>query len=890
MTDQLARLKSAFSDRYAIESELGQGGMATVYLAEDLKHHRKVAVKVLKPELAAILGAERFLKEIEVTANLQHPNILPLYDSGEADTFLFYVMPYVEGDTLRDKIDREKQLPVEDTVEIAKSVAAALSFAHERDVVHRDIKPENILLQSGQALVADFGIALAVTAAGGTRLTETGLSLGTPHYMSPEQATGDRELDARSDVYSLGCVVYEMLVGDPPHTGSTVQAIIAKVLSEDPSPITQTRSLVPPNVDAAVKKAIAKSPADRFGTAAKFAEALTNPAFALAASTASVHLAPESGPWKRLTVALGGLAALFAGVALWALLRPEAEVPLLKLSVALPAGQEFAEPSSGSGLALSADGATLAYMGPNEAGLWQLFARHRDELNATPVGDNQRIPFDPALSPDGREVAYIAGVPGLILVSSVQGGAPRAVFDSARAGGGLDWGSDDALYFENMSGGISRVPAGGGPPEVVSVVDRDGGEFWHRWTDVLPSAKGALFTIGAPGSFELAAVDFQTGAINRLGPGFSVRYAATGHVVWTTEEGALMAAPFDERELELTGPAVEMLQGVSGDPVGAAHLALSETGTLVYSTGSTVTLEPAWVGRDGTPRDIDPGWRIRPNVWISLALSPDGKRLAVTGRGASGLSLWIKQLDMGPLSRLTFEGEQSFRPAWTPDGRSVIFVSDRGRGGNDFAFWRKRADGSGVAELVMDDDGVAQEGFFSHDGTWFVYRVGAGNGRDIYARRLGLDSAVTPLLTAEFEERSPTLSPDDRWLAYMSNESGRDEVYVRPFPNVADGRWQVSTEGGFEPVWAHNGTELFYRNGANELVVAQVTTTGSTFSVGQQRVLFSMTGFRTDPNHPSYDVSPDDQRFVMFRTIQTGTGELIWIENWFAELKEKVGN
>ena len=300
MPEITARLTTALADRYAIEREIGAGGMATVYLAEDLKHHRKVAVKVLRPELAAVLGAERFLKEIEVTANLQHPNILPLYDSGEADAFLYYVMPYIEGESLRDKLNREKQLAVEETVEIAKSVAGALSYAHERGVIHRDIKPENILLQAGQALVADFGIALAVSQAGGTRLTETGLSLGTPHYMSPEQALGDRELDARSDVYSLGATVYEMLVGDPPHMGSTVQAIIAKVLSETPSPITRARELVPPNVDAAVRQSLAKTPADRFHSAAEFAEALTNPAFTLqTAATQAAERAAPAEPWKR---------------------------------------------------------------------------------------------------------------------------------------------------------------------------------------------------------------------------------------------------------------------------------------------------------------------------------------------------------------------------------------------------------------------------------------------------------------------------------------------------------------------------------------------------------------------------------------------------------------
>ncbi len=257
MPEITSRLSTALADRYRIERHLGEGGMATVYLAKDLKHDRKVAVKVLRPELAAIIGAERFLKEIEVTANLQHPNILALYDSGEADTFLYYVMPYVEGESLRQRLNREKQLPVEESIETTKAVASALDSAHRHDVIHRDIKPENILLHDGQPVVADFGIALAVTKAGGTRLTETGLSLGTPHYMSPEQATGDRELDAKSDIYSLGCVLFEMLAGDPPYTFPTAQAVIAKVITDEPPRLTAVRKMVPLHVEAVVDKAVA---------------------------------------------------------------------------------------------------------------------------------------------------------------------------------------------------------------------------------------------------------------------------------------------------------------------------------------------------------------------------------------------------------------------------------------------------------------------------------------------------------------------------------------------------------------------------------------------------------------------------------------------------------
>src|SRR5213596_2312469 len=277
MSDPLERLGAALAEHYAIEREIGAGGMATVYLAQDLRHDRAVALKVLRPELAAVIGAERFLAEIKLTANLQHPHILPLFDSGEADAFLFYVMPFVEGESLRDRLVREKQLPIADALRITAEVASALDYAHRHGVIHRDIKPENVMLHDGQALVADFGIALAASKAGGARMTETGMSLGTPHYMSPEQAMGEREITARSDVYALGAVLYEMLSGDPPFTGSTAQAIVARVVTESPRPLLPQRHTIPPHVEAAVLTALEKLPADRFATAALFAEALANP-------------------------------------------------------------------------------------------------------------------------------------------------------------------------------------------------------------------------------------------------------------------------------------------------------------------------------------------------------------------------------------------------------------------------------------------------------------------------------------------------------------------------------------------------------------------------------------------------------------------------------------
>ncbi|MEZ0335686.1 MAG: serine/threonine-protein kinase, partial [Gemmatimonadales bacterium] len=286
MPELLTRLQSALSDRYRLEREIGAGGMATVYVAHDIRHDRRVALKVLRPELAAVIGAERFLAEIRLTANLQHSHILPLFDSGAADSYLFYVMPYVQGETLRDRITREKQLPVADAIRIATEIASALDYAHRSGVVHRDIKPENILLHDGQALVADFGIALAASKASGARMTETGMSLGTPHYMSPEQAMGEREITARSDVYALGAVLYEMLTGDPPFTGSTAQAVVARVVTESPRPLTAQRHTIPPHVEAAVLTALEKLPADRFATAAQFAEALGNRGYASVTATA----------------------------------------------------------------------------------------------------------------------------------------------------------------------------------------------------------------------------------------------------------------------------------------------------------------------------------------------------------------------------------------------------------------------------------------------------------------------------------------------------------------------------------------------------------------------------------------------------------------------------
>ena len=591
MTNPVARLNAALEGRYAIERELGEGGMATVYLADDLKHERKVALKVLKPELAAVVGAERFLAEIKTTANLTHPHILPLFDSGEVDGFLFYVMPHIEGESLRERIDREKQLGVDDSVAITQKVANALDYAHGHGVVHRDIKPGNILLsEQGEPLVADFGIALAVAQAGAGRITETGLSLGTPHYMSPEQATGDRDVDPRSDVYALGCVLYEMLAGQPPFSATTAQAVLVKILTADAPSITSERRTVPPHVGHALARALEKLPADRFTSAAEFAAALGDPSFTYEArARTSVTASPPEplatrapatmpGPWKRLTIAMTTLAALFAVAFAWLLLRPQQPRQVGRFELTFSEGQE---PRIGGGInvALSPDGSRLVYAGQSQ--LWQ---RRLNQLEPEPIPGTEGA-RNAVFSPDGTSLAF-NGDGSLKTVSLLGGPTLTVVASSVPTGaGGLDWGSDGMLYFTNGQGAIQRVPASGG--EATPVTTNDAGTR-HQFVVALPESQGLLFTIrrGGPEESEIAVMGFEDGEVRTLLPGAMARYATSGHLVYAAGNGTLLGAPFDLGRLEVTGPSVGLLEGVSVGGNSPSRFALSETGTLFYVQGA----------------------------------------------------------------------------------------------------------------------------------------------------------------------------------------------------------------------------------------------------------------------------------------------------------------
>jgi serine/threonine-protein kinase len=874
MIDALARLTAALAERYRIERELGQGGMATVYLAHDLKHDRHVALKVLKPELAAVLGAERFVVEIKTTASLQHPHILPLFDSGSADGFLFYVMPYVEGETLRTKLDRETQLSIDEAVKISTEVADALDYAHRHGVIHRDIKPENILLHDGRPMVADFGIALALSAAAGGRMTETGLSLGTPHYMSPEQATAEKELTSRSDIYSLGCVLYEMLTGNPPHTGATAQQIIMKILTEEAAPVTTLRKAVPPNVAAAAAKAVERIPADRFETARAFADALTNPMFTVAT------VGPDSGPGRRGTdwraraaLPLAVLAVLLLVAAAWGWLRPRGRESALGVF-------EIRMKGGGGNVAVSPDGHSITYTNAEE----NMMLRQRGALEAKVI-PGVRSASSSIFSPGGDSIALVTGYPGSLMVASLQGGTPRVVVrDSAGAFGGA-WGRDGTLYYIHAGGALMRVPAAGGSPKLVARPDSAQGHTNLGFPDLLPGEDAALVTVYSASPPQIGVVDLHTGTTRIIASGLMARFGSPDQVIVVRATGDLVALPFDARRRVATGPGVELGERMQVPTSNSStSFALSKTGDLFYNIGGARYGTVVRVDRSGRAKPIDPDWQ---EIYSGLALSPDGTRLALSKYNAGRDELWLKALDRGPLTRLAFGGGLTYRPAWSPDGRSITFVSDRDPAHPE-AIYRISAMGGGETEMVFRGPTSIDEVLWSADGRWLVYRAGSGGARDLFAVRWGSKDAPVPIAAGQFEERSPALSRDNRYIAYVSDESGRAEVYVRPFPDVASARWQVSTGGGTEPRWSHSGRELFYRSAAGDLIAAPVVP-GPAFKVAEERPLFSTLDFQNDNMHSMYDVLPDDQGFLFVRQEGGSESRVVVIENWRKLLDQRRG-
>ena len=870
MTDAVQRLSASLADRYTIERELGAGGMATVYLAHDVRHDRKVALKVLRPELAAILGGERFLKEIRLTANLQHPHILPLHDSGEAEGIVYYVMPYVEGESLRDRLNHEKQLPVEDAVRIAREVADALDYAHRHHVVHRDIKPENILLHDGRALVADFGIALAVSSAGGgTRLTETGMSLGTPHYMAPEQAMGEREITPKADIYALGCVLYEMLTAEPPFTGATAQAIIARVMTEEPRSLTLQRRTIPPHVEAAVQKALEKLPADRFGSAAQFAEALGNRDYSVPVTRAAPGAADRGArraadPARRW--APWAVAALAVVVAAFGWMRRSgaaAATDPVRFYHVPDSGHSATSACCGPPLAISPDGRTLAYEGQIQR--IQVWVRALRELAARPLAGTEgaRNLF---FSPDGQWVGYSSS--GNLMKVPVAGGAPVTIAEIGSQLLGATWTADNHIVFARLdSTGLFRVTADGGTPERLTRPDTTAGESGHVWPHYVPETNALLFTVwpktGALGAAHVGLMRLGRRDVRIVSPGSMPQYAA-GHLVTLRDGGVVVAQRFDPSSGDTSGPLVRLADGIITRAAGLGEFGLSRTGTLVYQLGNVGSVV-ALMGEGGAETRV-PLALPQVSHFDNPRFSPDGRRVVLAGFHdvESRHVGYIIDLERGTSLRLTFGGNTEFLE-WTPDGQRVVY-----RKGDTLA--TSRGDRSGAEEVVLAPGGRTLVGRIAVGAGWVAFSTTGGGGSDLWALPVDAPDSARAYLVTPFNEGAPALSPDGRWIAYVSNETGRDEVYVSSFPQPGP-RATVSIDGGAEPQWGRDGRTLYFRNEPGELVAARLRQEPSGYSVESRRVLLRGV-FERSTGGAEYDVHPRGGRFVTLAT-SGGGGRLV---------------
>ena len=891
--DNAAKLNQVLAGRYTIERQIGAGGMATVYLARDIKHNRNVALKVLRPELGAVLGPERFLSEINVTANLQHPHLLPLFDSGEANGLLFYVMPFVDGESLRDRLEREHQLPIDEAVRIGVAIASALDYAHKRKVIHRDLKPENILLQGGQPMITDFGIALAVSNAGGARVTQTGLSLGTPQYMSPEQATGDRGIDARSDIYSLAAIIYEMLTGDPPHMGSTTQAIIARVLTDRPQRPRVIRDTVPEHVDAAVMHALSKIPADRFSTAGEFAEALSGtravavPRPASMQPTMTYDVVPAGSQWRRrLTPALiwlpiGLLAGSLGAIALMSSEQRPDRAAHFQIAFA-----DSTEAIGGSGvsIAISRDGSALAFVGDGPQGRG-IYHRRLDGLEARFIRGTENG-ISPEFSPDGQSLAFILN--NTIKKVPVTGGAPIPVGDTV--GNHLSWSDRGEIIF-HYARGIARVSVEGGPHTIIARPDSSRGHLRYAWPNVLPGGKMALITLYKGGTDNqhghLGVLSLRDSSVTELNvSGLNARYVPSGHILFGRADGSVFAAAFSLRRLRVTGPAVPVLESVSLGPGGALKVVISENGTLLYmSMGTSAWRSLVAVNREGKERIL-----VRDtNFFSGPRIDPTGRRMAVARQHARNRTdnsdVWTFDLNSGASSRVTTDSV-SHRPEWLPDGQRIAFV-----GTGTQRLWGTRVrpwDGTGTAE-TLTDTGVHSISF-SQRGKYLAVRrqVAAGAtavGGDIWIAPIDSPRALRPFLTGPATEITPAVSPDGRLIAYVSDETGGPEVYLRPLPGPG-GRATVSIKGGIEPVWSPDGRELFYRSPTH--IMSATIVERPELDVARRDTLFA-DAYVDVTVATNYGIFPNGKEFVFVHNQPSTQRGFYGIANFSEELTRRTG-
>ena len=877
---------------YQIVSLVGAGGMGEVYRARDTRLDRTVAIKVLPERLAERTDLrERFEREARTIASLNHAHICTLYDVGREGGTDYLVMEYVEGETLAERL-KKGPLPVEQVLRYAIEIADALDKAHRKGITHRDLKPGNIMLTKSGAKLLDFGlakwrqgatpgIALSELPTEKSDVTATGTILGTLQYMAPEQVEG-KEADARTDIFAFGVVVYEMATGKKAFEGKTQASLIARILETNPQPIASLQPMTPPALDHLVKRCLAKDPDERWQSAKDICEQLRWISDSRQKTDTPVVAGLVAQQRRVKTRILWAAVVVTVVVTVRLVLylyphlgQPVPEVRMFHFTVGPPEKQHFpVQGNTPSFLSISPDGTKLAFVVVDSSGRNTLWLRNLDSQTARqlPGTDDAAAPF---WSPDSRFIAFTDRAS--LKKIDVTGGSPQTVVDSSAVGGGT-WNRDGVILFATATfgGPILRVSAAGGAATPMPAPAMLSGSAWPRF---LPDGKHFLYlartTNPAAGAIYVGSLDSnQTKLL--VNTNSMAEYSPPGYLLFV-RAGALLAQPFDANRLELKGEAVPIADVVQVSNVnGRAGMDVSDNGVLAYRTvPQTGQLRLVFADRKGAEQPLP----APPHAYRNPRLSPDGQRIAVT-IDEGGSQEWILDIARNTLSRLTFEGAYNGGTAWTPDGKRITFGSDRAGARN--LFWQP-ADGSGNGERLTSANFTQVAGFWSTDGQTLAFeQTGPGTGYDIWTLRLG-DRKATPFLQTRFNEIGPRFSPDGHWLAYASDESGRFEVYVQPYPGPG-GKWQISTDGGSEPIWVRSG-ELFYRNGEKLMVVQ--TTTHPNFSAGNPKMLFEGR-HATYQSVPDYDVSADGQRFLFLTPGDEGREEVNVVVNWTEELKQKI--
>jgi Tol biopolymer transport system component len=864
---------------YEILSPLGAGGMGEVYKARDTRLDRTVAIKILPPRFSEDADMkQRFEREAKAISALAHVNICALYDVGTHEGTGYLVMEHLEGQTLAERLG-SGPLPPEQLLKVSIEIAAALGSAHAAGIIHRDLKPGNVMLTKSGVKLLDFGLAKtalpAVKSSSATSLptempraiTQQGTILGTFQYMAPEQLEG-KEADARSDIFSFGTVLYEMATGRKAFEGKSHAALISAILKDEPAPVSAVAPMTPPALDRVVKTCLAKDPEDRFQTAHDIKLQLQwiaegGSQVGLPAPVAHRRKSRERLAWGLAAAAAVAVAALAVGFVRRAPARPK----LVRFQIATPA-----EITSIDAPRISPDGRYLAFNATDSSGKSRIWLRPLNALAAQPLAGTEGT-TRPFWSPDSRFLAFFAE--GKLEKIDVSGGPPQKICD---APGGADgsWSPEGVILFDGTgTDPIYRVPAAGGTPVPAVKVEASRKETQVGWPEFLPDGRHFLYmATGEKADDNL----YRVGALDSTESQFLasaqtlVTYAPPGYLLFVRDK-TLVAQPFDAKALKTTGEPIPLAENIGTDNVGLARFSVSREGTVAYRTGESGN-RFLWMDRSGKEGETagDPGDSRNP------AFSPDGERLAYDRvdprRGKR--DVWVRDLKRGVSSRFTFAADNTFAPLWSPDGRRIVYTV-----GNDF--FEKATEGLSEEKPLLKSDEPKFACDWSRDGRYIAFSSqGKETGWDIWVLPTFGDKKPIPFLKTSFSELKPVFSPDGRFLAYQSNESGRNEVYVQSFPGPG-GKWQISTSGGIEPMWRGDGKELYYRALDLKLMAVEIQI-GTTVTAGTPQPLFQGR-FDSTPARDHFIPTRDGRRFLMVaplgREAMTPTTVVL---NWNAEL------